>query len=364
MGANVFANSREISGKAAGNKTIAKMPDVCLSPPSPPAGPIPIPYPNFAMASDTTDGSKKVKIGKKEVGLKGKSKYKKSKGDEAATRSFGASVVSHTISGSVKHAAGSFDVKIEGSNVVRFGDFTTGNHSNAGLPPGPDIGGVSPGAPPDPECEELDRRNNDARDEDGGHMQDGVDRFTLTTSKFTSPDGQIEFWGATAPRRENVIEPDYQSGYRDVNRKGSMACDENSEWGQDDPRHSSVNNNMARNHAEPKLIEPHFGGGPNPTSGPAPSGGPGSLGTLKMKTFHQPEPPAQADAMPCEHCKRGICKAADCGLEIILCNDKNQPVNAGEELCKDGQPAPGRVSDDWDEQVAAENAFWGARGLG
>lgn len=79
MGANVFANGREISAKAASNKTIAKMPDVCLSPPSPPAGPIPVPYPNFSKASDTTGGSKKVKIGKKEVGLKGKSKYKKVK---------------------------------------------------------------------------------------------------------------------------------------------------------------------------------------------------------------------------------------------------------------------------------------------
>jgi len=52
MGAKVFANGMEISGKASDNKSIAAMPEVCMSPPSPPAGPVPIPYPNTAMASN------------------------------------------------------------------------------------------------------------------------------------------------------------------------------------------------------------------------------------------------------------------------------------------------------------------------
>ena len=63
MSKNVFANGREISAKNDDNKATASMPDVCLSPPSPPAGPVPLPYPNTAMASDTSDGSKTVKIG-------------------------------------------------------------------------------------------------------------------------------------------------------------------------------------------------------------------------------------------------------------------------------------------------------------
>ena len=73
MGATVFANGMSIACKAADGKTIAAMPDVCLSPPSPPAGPLPIPYPNTAMASDTTNGSKTVQIGGQEVMLKDKS---------------------------------------------------------------------------------------------------------------------------------------------------------------------------------------------------------------------------------------------------------------------------------------------------
>ena len=48
MGANVFANGLEVSCEKATNQSLAAMPDICLSPPSPPAGPIPIPYPNFS----------------------------------------------------------------------------------------------------------------------------------------------------------------------------------------------------------------------------------------------------------------------------------------------------------------------------
>src|SRR5690606_10979010 len=67
---SVYANGREVSGKATPNKTIAAFPDVCMSPPSPPAGPIPIPYPNFGMASDTTDGCSSVFVKGKEAGKK------------------------------------------------------------------------------------------------------------------------------------------------------------------------------------------------------------------------------------------------------------------------------------------------------
>ena len=68
MSAKVYANGRELSGKSSGNKSTAAMPDVCLSPPAPPAGPLPIPYPNTAQASNTAEGSKSVKVGDKEVG--------------------------------------------------------------------------------------------------------------------------------------------------------------------------------------------------------------------------------------------------------------------------------------------------------
>ena len=70
MGMDVFANGRAIACKAADGKSVACFPDVCLSPPPPIAGPVPIPYPNTAFASDTTAGSKTVKLHGKEAMLK------------------------------------------------------------------------------------------------------------------------------------------------------------------------------------------------------------------------------------------------------------------------------------------------------
>lgn len=130
MANSVFANGREIACKAGAGKSIAAFPDVCLSPPSPPAGPLPLPYPVTAMASDTTKGSKKVKISKKEVILKNKSCMKKCNGDQAATKSFGMGVVTHALSGKVYFSAWSMDVKYEGKNVTRHFDITTHNHNS------------------------------------------------------------------------------------------------------------------------------------------------------------------------------------------------------------------------------------------
>lgn len=62
MSNNVYVKGRKIACKAADGKSVAAFPDVCLSPPSPPAGPVPIPYPNTAFAKDTQNGSKTVKI--------------------------------------------------------------------------------------------------------------------------------------------------------------------------------------------------------------------------------------------------------------------------------------------------------------
>ena len=83
-GSTTFANSGKVSSKQSDGKTTATMPDTCLSPPSSPGGPVPVPYPNTSSASDTQKGSKKVKMSGKEIMLKGE-KLKKSAGDEAGT---------------------------------------------------------------------------------------------------------------------------------------------------------------------------------------------------------------------------------------------------------------------------------------
>ena len=128
MSKNVFANGREISAAKDDTHILGAMPDVCLSPPSPPAGPIPIPYPNFAQASDTADGAKTVEIGGDQVGIKSESNFSKCSGDEAATQSLGMNVVDHCIQGKTKAQAWSFDVKIEGKNALRLLDLTMNNN--------------------------------------------------------------------------------------------------------------------------------------------------------------------------------------------------------------------------------------------
>lgn len=130
MSNNVFANGNAIACKAGDDKVIAAMPDVCLSPPTPPAGPVPVPYPNTSFSKDMKDGSTTVKINGQEVMLKDKSFYKTSPlGDEAATNSFGGSVITHTITGKTYFGAWSMDVKFEGENVDRHLDLTTSNHN-------------------------------------------------------------------------------------------------------------------------------------------------------------------------------------------------------------------------------------------
>lgn len=130
MSKNVFANGREVSGAKGANASLGAMPDVCLSPPPPPAGPIPLPYPNFAKASDTDKGTRNVQIGGDQVSIKNSSNYKQSQGDEAATKGQGMGVMSHQIGNTSYFAAWSFDVKFEGDNAVRQLDMTTHNNMN------------------------------------------------------------------------------------------------------------------------------------------------------------------------------------------------------------------------------------------
>jgi len=131
MANKVFANGMEIACKAGAGKTICAFPDVCMTPPENPATPpgIPVPYPNTGMASDTTDGSKNVKISDKEVMLKNKSCFKTSVGDEAGCAAK-KGLISSKNKGKVYFIKWSMDVKVEGENVDRHFDMTTNNHGS------------------------------------------------------------------------------------------------------------------------------------------------------------------------------------------------------------------------------------------
>jgi hypothetical protein len=109
MANQVFANMMEVSCKSAAGKSICCFPDVCFTPPPPPG--VPVPYPNTGLAKDCTNGSRTVKISKKEVMLKNKSYFKTSTGDEAGCAPK-KGVVTSKIKGKVYFAVWSMDVKI------------------------------------------------------------------------------------------------------------------------------------------------------------------------------------------------------------------------------------------------------------
>jgi hypothetical protein len=154
MGNEVYADKMELACKAGQGKSICAFPDVCFTPPQTPATPpgVPIPYPNTGLASDTTSGSKTVKISDQEVMLKNKSYFKRSTGDEAGCAPK-KGVVTSTNMGKVYFNAWSMDVKFEGENVVRNLDLTTHNHnpSPGNSPPWTFIDNMA-APPPDHPC--------------------------------------------------------------------------------------------------------------------------------------------------------------------------------------------------------------------
>ena len=292
---NVYANGMEISAKKDANKSMCAMPDVCLSPPSPPAGPVPIPYPNTAMASDTTDGSKTVKIAGQEVGLKNKSSYKKSNGDEAATKALGMGVVSHNIQGPMKFAAWSFDVKIEDENAIRHMDLTTHNHinnTNGAIVLSQAKQKIASGEPLS--CEELDAINKENRDNDMRPSAKNTG-FTSTTASFSPPGGGASTF-SQAITRQDLIKSGRRNGYakpRPPDQK--MACT-SEQWGA----------GGSNNHTEPKLLEQFF---------PAPGSGTLTMSISWKNAAGQVRPDA------CTRCHKGICTAIGCGLNILLCKE-------------------------------------------
>jgi Domain of unknown function (DUF4150) len=149
MPATCIVNMMTVVHKDSGG-TVIFFPDVCLTP-APPAPPIPIPYPNIAMSSDTDEGSKKVTVDGNPIMLQD-SKFKTSSGDEAGVNK---GVVSGTNKGKAEFVNFSFDVKVEGKMVPRLLDPMLGNEMSGkppNTPPSPELqapGVALPGKPPE-----------------------------------------------------------------------------------------------------------------------------------------------------------------------------------------------------------------------
>lgn len=342
MSGEVYANGREVSGQATSNKSIAAMADVCMSPPSPPAGPIPLPYPNFSNSGDTDQGSKSVKVGGKPAGLKDKSNYKTSKGNEAATRSFGMGVVTHTIQGKTQYSSWSMDVLIEGYNVLRQLDMTTHNHGSPtfNVAVTSDVAKFAPAGAGDADCTKMAEREAAERTKSGGPTQ--LEKTTHSTGHYTAPGGNTYNMvacskavdavkcahyavgvgassTATYVRKLVVASDSVQSGDKVLRKMPNDKKEiERTYQGEADSKlcdgyqHKSKNNCSKSTHTEARMIEEIFKN-LSPNKGDA-----GSLGKLRINV-HWDQGGGKVSQDACSACQELICAAVACGLEVEMC---------------------------------------------
>lgn len=137
MPATLIVNMMTVVHKSSTGMVIF-FPDVCLTP-APPAPPIPVPYPNIAQSSDTSDATTTVKVDGSPVMVMD-AKFKTSTGDEAGALK---GVVSHQTKGKAEFVNFSFDVKADGKMVCRMLDPMIGN----------ELMGKPPNTPPSPELQ-------------------------------------------------------------------------------------------------------------------------------------------------------------------------------------------------------------------
>jgi hypothetical protein len=190
VGDTVFANKRSVVHAGSAGQSTA-FPDVCLCPPTPPAGPIPTPLPNLAMAADLQGGATSVLVEGNPMGKKS-SFFAKSTGNEVA-QSTGGGVVSHVVQGKAYFTSFSFDVTVEGEEVPRHLDMMTQNHL-AQTPPNAAVGtylavmdaGALPPADPEPEERKEDDHTVEVFiDQVDGKPAGGIDSVLLVSADET-----------------------------------------------------------------------------------------------------------------------------------------------------------------------------------
>ena len=124
MSASVCVNAPETVVHKSSNGFANTQLDVCKTPT--PGGPVPIPYPNFALSTNTSSGSETVLCDGNPIMLKS-SNFSVSTGDEPG--SIGG-IKSGVIKGQADPMNYSFDVKVEGKNVFRRSDPMMQNKKN------------------------------------------------------------------------------------------------------------------------------------------------------------------------------------------------------------------------------------------
>ena len=310
-----------------------------MSPPPPPAGPIPMPYPLTGMASDTTDGCTSVFVKGKEAGKKNGSKYSKTTGDEPATNSFGASVVTHKITGPLKFAAYSFDVIFEGGGAERFTDLTTQNHMNAG---NASVGmsaakaAAAMGKDDNP-CAQLDEANKAVRaDMAKKGKEQGATKSTITHGVFRKGNSKSVV-RACSNKAESAYLAGMSQGLTPHPSESPSEAKKSKACGGHTYKQAKANKRPHTSHTEARIIEDLFKKDPAKATG----------GTLILAIDWKTARPKSKRQHACKHCQKLLCKVGGTGPEacmtIKVCvkaarGEESKPVDVKDLYCKKGAP--------------------------
>ncbi|PRP96569.1 hypothetical protein ENSA5_36450 [Enhygromyxa salina] len=338
----VYANNREIAAKKSSNKSVVSMPDVCLSPPPPPVGPIPLPYPLTALSSDTNKGCKTVLILGKQVMRKNSSEYKKSTGDEPATKSLGMGVVSHEITGPLKFSAYSTDVFAEGGNVCRLLDLTGANNNNT-VNTTVSLGKFLAVSAERTSCEALHQQNTGDRERLGKVDTTQIEKYvqTATTTHFKLDLNGVSYFGKS---RSREIPQKYDNGYTkpltgtSSERRGGQGegylPKESDICGGGKHTYSNTQSNVTPDtaHTESRILEELWASREfrDAASMVAMGGGPKPRVTMAID-WPKPRDPDDVNS-PCEDCRRLICAASSC-IDVVICDAKRGKETEGQSYC-------------------------------
>ncbi|MCH9687893.1 MAG: DUF4150 domain-containing protein [Deltaproteobacteria bacterium] len=124
MAVTININGLTLAHKGdGGGISVATVPDVCKTPPTP----VPVPYPNISRATDLAKGTTTVKVDGGNMAANKGSEFSKSSGDEAGTVG---GVKSGTNMAESTWLSYSMDVFLEGQNACRLTDKKLMNHGN------------------------------------------------------------------------------------------------------------------------------------------------------------------------------------------------------------------------------------------
>jgi hypothetical protein len=125
MPVTININNLSLVHKQSTGFSTASLPDVCKTPS--PGGPVPLPYPNLALATDLAKGTTTVKADGGNMCANYGSEFAKSTGDEPGTVG---GIASGTFIKEATWITFSFDVKFEGQGACRLTDKMFHNHQN------------------------------------------------------------------------------------------------------------------------------------------------------------------------------------------------------------------------------------------